>query len=289
MPAFFWSVRTQGIWPGAGCNNEACLFYSGDQVVNVKLTFLGTGDAGCVPVYGCDCPACSRANIISDHRRRHASLLLESNGSKLLVDAGQWDLADRFPAGSLSNILLTDCRIECVQGLFQLRNGRNISIDVVTAGDLTGFGDLVENPGILNFTKVAKPFKSFVLGDISVMPVSLKPSGDALGYVFTNQKSKFAYIVNTDALPQSSIDYLASIGLDLLLAGCSSRKSRAREEVVETADYLTAIRELHGRVRPSKTILTHISHDFDAFLMTSESASLPPDIEVAHDRMSLVV
>ncbi|HET19548.1 MAG TPA: phosphonate metabolism protein PhnP, partial [Chromatiales bacterium] len=44
----------------------------------MKLTLLGSGAVGGVPLYGCDCPACVRARAMSDYIRRPASALLEA-------------------------------------------------------------------------------------------------------------------------------------------------------------------------------------------------------------------
>ena len=33
----------------------------------MKLTLLGSGAVGGVPLYGCDCPACVRARAMSDY------------------------------------------------------------------------------------------------------------------------------------------------------------------------------------------------------------------------------
>ena len=83
----------------------------------MRVTFLGTGAAGGVPLYGCDCPACARARRDPAHQRRPCSALLESGDDRILVDAGLTDLHQRFPAGSLSTILLTHFHTDHAGGL----------------------------------------------------------------------------------------------------------------------------------------------------------------------------
>lgn len=73
----------------------------------MRLTFLGTGAAGGVPLYGCDCRACARARCDPQYIRRPCSALIESGDTRILIDEGLTDLHERFPSGMLSAIVLT--------------------------------------------------------------------------------------------------------------------------------------------------------------------------------------
>lgn len=44
------------------------------------MTFLGTGAAGGVPLYGCNCVACERAAVDPSRIRRPSSVLIEHDG-----------------------------------------------------------------------------------------------------------------------------------------------------------------------------------------------------------------
>jgi len=68
----------------------------------MRLTFLGTKAAGGVPLWGCACPACTRAAWIKAYRRAPCCASLKAGGERILIDAGLPDLAERFPAGSLT-------------------------------------------------------------------------------------------------------------------------------------------------------------------------------------------
>jgi len=52
----------------------------------VKLTFLGTGTSQGVPIIGCKCPVCTSRD--RRDKRFRASVLVEYEGMKILVDAG---------------------------------------------------------------------------------------------------------------------------------------------------------------------------------------------------------
>lgn len=56
--------------------------------MSLTITLTGTGGAQLVPVFGCDCPACQRARIQSQYRRRPCSGVIKFNKAITLLDAG---------------------------------------------------------------------------------------------------------------------------------------------------------------------------------------------------------
>ena len=53
----------------------------------MRLTLLGTGDAIGTPKIGCKCPACMDALAGGPSRRMRFSVLVESGGSRVLIDS----------------------------------------------------------------------------------------------------------------------------------------------------------------------------------------------------------
>lgn len=250
----------------------------------MRLTLLGSGDAAGVPVYGCDCGACTRARVLSEHRRSASSALVSSRQHQILLDAGQSELGERFPPGSLDCILLTHYHMDHVYGLFHLRWGVDQRIPVIGPDDPVGCDDLYKHPGILDFSTTAEPFKPFTLGDIIVTPLPLTHSRPTLGYHLVNSSNSLAYLTDTKGLPAESHDYLAMHPPSLLVIDCSFPPENPRNTNHNTIEDALAI---HAQIRPDRTLLTHIGHELDCWLMDN-AALLPAQVQVACDDMTVI-
>ena len=143
----------------------------------MRLILSGTGAAGGVPLYGCNCSACALARATLDSRRNPCCAVLEAGNQRLLIDAGLMDLAERFPAGSLDGVLLTHYHPDHVQGLFHLRWGTGKPIDVYGPPDSEGCADLYKNPGLLNFHRLAQ-FVALALGELCAKMEKAGKTGD---------------------------------------------------------------------------------------------------------------
>lgn len=246
----------------------------------MKLTFLGTGDAAGVPVYGCECSACQRAMQLPSYQRKNCSALLESTKIRLLLDAGLTDLCQRFAPNSLSAIVLTHFHPDHVQGLFHLRWGKGEKIQVYCPPDPEGCADLYKNSGLLEFNSL-EPFKPRILGDLQFTPLPLIHSKLTFGYLIENQMGhKIAYLTDTVGLPQATLDFLSQVSLAALVIDCShppdiqGRNHNNLAQVLDLAAYL----------KPQNTWLTHISHEMDLWLMQNQ---LPEHVEIAYDQHML--
>jgi len=167
----------------------------------MRLTFLGTGAAGGVPLYGCDCPACERARHDSRYVRRPCSALLESGDTRILLDADLTNLRERYPPGTLSAIVLTHYHPDHVQGLFHLRWGAGDAIPVMGPPDSAGCADLYRNPGLLRFQDLRK-FEPLNIGPLRLTPLALIHSKPTFGYAIEAPGGeRFAYLTDTAELP----------------------------------------------------------------------------------------
>ena len=247
----------------------------------MQLTLLGTGNARQVPVYNCDCAACTRARAELRYRRGPCSALIEWDGGRWLIDAGLTDLCDRFPPGSLSGILQTHYHADHAQGLLHLRWGQNLSIPILGPVDSVGLADLYKHPGILDFSKTLSAFVPADLGGCTVTPVPLVHSRPTLGYVFESGGQRTAYLTDTVGLPAETVAYLRQAPLDLLVLDCSfppqASVPRNHNDVTRALDIVRSL-------EVKQTILTHIGHELDAWLMDNENG-LPDGVVVGFDGM----
>ncbi len=244
----------------------------------MRVTFLGTGAAGGVPLYGCACAACERARAHPEHVRRPCSALVESGGTRILIDAGLTDLHERFPPGGLSAIVLTHYHPDHVQGLFHLRWGKSAPISLFGPPDSEGCADLFKNPGLLRFFPQSK-FEPFAIGALRLTPVPLIHSKVTFGYAIEDGSGRrFAYLTDTLGLPPRTESFLKAWQADGLALDCTDPP---RETPQNHNDWNAAL-DVVKAVAPKRAWLTHLGHDLDAWRM--ENAVTPPEgIEVAVD------
>ncbi len=245
----------------------------------MRLTLLGTGNAGGVPLYGCDCDACVAASADAARRRRPCSALLETATQRVLIDAGLPDLAERFPPGSLSRILLTHYHTDHVQGLLPLRWGVNTRLEVIGLLDPQGFDDLYKHPGIFDFTRTAQAFTPLVYDELQIIPLPLNHSRPTLGYCFEVGGARIAYLTDTVGLPPPTLDYLRMRPPQVLVVDCSHPPRDTRP--TNHNDVRLAF-EIHTAIQPTRTVFTHVSHEVDQWRQQS-TAAMPAGVEFGHD------
>lgn len=244
----------------------------------MQITFLGTGDAGGMPLYGCQCLACEKARRSPDLRRGPCCALVESGDTRILIDAGLTDLTERFPPGSLSAIVLTHFHPDHVQGLFHLRWGAGAPIQVFAPPDTEGCADIYKNHGLLAFKRVAK-FEPFDIGDLSLTPLPLIHSKPTFGYAIeSHQSHRLAYLTDTMGLPPRTEAFLIEKKIADLVIDCTYPPgAEARNH-----NDLTQALAIAGRIGAQRTWLTHIGHAMDAWRQENP-AEFASDATVVQD------
>lgn len=244
----------------------------------MRITFLGTGAAGGVPLFGCQCSACVLAHNSPDYGREPCSALIESGGIRILIDGGLMDLHKRFGPGELDAILLTHFHPDHVQGLFHLRWGKGPTIPVFIPPDPDGCADLFRHPGMLEF-RPQVAFSAFQVGPLKITPLPLIHSKITFGYAIELADGPaFAYLTDTRGLPLETGDFLRAMKPDGLAIDCSFPPS---DEPKGHNDWTMALDCIEA-VSPVRTWLTHISHELDDWRL-STNPDLPADIRVARD------
>lgn len=243
------------------------------------MTFLGTGAAGGVPLYGCTCKACARAAVEPDRIRRPCSALIEHGGTRVLIDAGLMDLHERFAPGTLHAIVLTHFHPDHVQGLFHLRWGCGAPIAVHAPPDAEGCADLYKHPGLLDFRRLGK-FEPQRIGRLSFTPLPLVHSKPTFGYaVEADDGTRFAYLTDTLGLPPQTEAFLQAWHPDGLALDCSYPPQDTAPRGHN--DWPMALAVM-ASVRPRRAWLTHIGHALDSWILETAPA-LPSHLSVAQD------
>lgn len=248
----------------------------------MRLTFLGTGAAGGVPLWGCDCEICKLARFDASFIRRPNCALIEAGDVRLLLDAGVMDVAERFPPGSLAAILLTHFHADHVQGLFHLRWGKG-KLDVYAPQDAEGCADLYKSPGLLKFEHLFK-FSTFDVGDTKVTAVPLVHSKPTLGYCIEHAGARLAYLSDCSGLPAMTKAFLTEWQPHTICLDCSYPPGT--EAPLNHFD-LPAALALGQSFPESEIVLMHIDHRLDDWLMNYPHA-LPEGVVLAHDGETLV-
>nr|AHG52980.1 COG1235 Metal-dependent hydrolases of the beta-lactamase superfamily I [uncultured bacterium B3TF_MPn_8] len=238
----------------------------------MQLTLLGTGNAGHVPTYGCDCAACERAIKNPIFRRGKTSAYIEHNGKNLLLDANHPQLLERFPSGAIDTILLTHFHMDHVHSLFDLRWGKGKSMPVFTPPDKAGCDDLYKHPGLLDFQPLSA-FTSFNWEGITITPVPLTHSKPCFGYIFEWESKRIAYLTDTVGLPKSTREFLESKSIDLMLIDCNHPPMP--DSPPRNHNDILLVQSIQQQLSIKRLGLIHISHDLDTWAMQNPDVFSP--------------
>lgn len=253
----------------------------------MKVTILGCGSSGGVPLIGCTCSVCTSRN--PKNNRTRVSLYIEINKLKLLVDTSP-DLRQQALREGLKRVdavLYTHDHADHTHGIDDLRSFNylaNASIplygDAHTMEALTkryayAFGPPPEKiwarPSLTAHSLPNAPTHAFSVKNVDITAFEqLHGKFKTLGY----RIGDFAYSTDTNELSETA--FAALKGVKTWVVDCLRYTPSPVHANVEKA------LEWIGRVKPEKAILTHMAHELDYKRLQSE---LPPGIEPAYDGM----
>jgi phosphoribosyl 1,2-cyclic phosphate phosphodiesterase len=255
--------------------------------ISGQLVFLGTGTSVGVPALGCGCDTCLSVN--PKNKRTRCGLALGLPEGTLLVDTPP-DLRTqllRERIGLAHAVLYTHEHADHVFGLDDLRLfpfhlGHPVPLfceESVEARIRKSFDYAFQvRPNMhaggvpqLTFRTIhaQEPFQ--ILGT-EALPLRLThgPNFRVLGFRFGN----VAYCTDTNAIPPASMAQLE--GLDVLILDALRRRPHVTHFSLDEAI------EVARRLRPRRTIFTHMSHELEH---EATNALLPPGMELAYDGM----
>ena len=255
----------------------------------MKVTVLGCGGSGGVPLIGCKCAVCTSND--PRNKRTRVSIVVEEGPTRVLVDASP-DLRQQFLANGLAQVdavVLTHAHADHIHGIDDLRSvnyHRNAPLDVwgdplTLAETLRRFGYAFNPPrtndGIWYAPSlVARAIAGrFEIGGLAIAPFAQTHGGDrdpTLGLRFGG----FAY--STDVKELSEEAFAALAGVEVWVVDCLQEgPSPAHSHLEQTLGWI-------ARVNPQRAILTHMNHRVE---YADWAARLPAGVEPAYDGMAI--
>ena len=252
----------------------------------MKITFLGTGTSQGVPVIACDCKTCNSED--DRDKRLRTSLLVETDGISLLIDAGpdfrQQMLREHIC--KLDAILLTHEHKDHIAGLDDVRAFNYKSQDAIDIyaeervqkalkREYSYVFSEYQYPGVPKMRLNSIPEHSFTIKGILIDPVRVFHYRlPVLGFRVGN----FAYITDANYIPQESKEKLFGVKY-LVINALRKEKHISHFSLKEAIDL---IRE----ISPKKAFITHISHQMGYYAEVSKD--LPNGIYLAYDGLNFL-
>lgn len=257
----------------------------------MRITVLGCGGAGGVPLIGNQWGACDPDN--PRNRRRRVSILVEQGETTVLVDTSPDLRLQLLDAGidDLDAVLYTHIHADHVHGIDELRviNQLHSKVIDIYGDDKTvktlherfayAFTPPLEKAGEFRYFKPClvghelTPGTPFTVGDIDILPFEQDHGFmTSLGFRFGDM----AYSTDVAELPEAA--FAALEGVKVWIVSC------LRFEPHPTHAHLDRVLGWIERVKPHRAILTHMSLTVDYDVLASR---LPEGVEPAHDGLVL--
>ena len=225
-----------------------------------RLTFLGTGTSQGIPMIGCGCEVCKSQD--PRDKRLRASVLVEHEGLRVLVDAGPDFRYQMLRAGvsSLDAILLTHNHKDHTGGLDDIRafnyhekRATQIYCEKYVEESLRkeysyAFEE-IKYPGAPEWDVHIIDEKPFTIKGVEITPIRGRHFKlPVLGYRFGN----IAYCTDMNHIPEE--EYSKLQGLDHFIINCVRRGRHISHYSLEQA------MEVAEKVGAKHSWLTHLSH-----------------------------
>jgi phosphoribosyl 1,2-cyclic phosphate phosphodiesterase len=262
------------------------------MTTTAKVTVLGCGGSGGVPMIGPNWGKCNPDN--PRNRRRRVSVLVEHPRAKILLDTSP-DLRMQMldaGVGKIDAILYTHDHADHTQGIDDVRflkASSGATIDVYASEDtldsLTQRFSYIFQQETKGSGHLYKPFLTphpiripshFRINDIEIDAFEQE---HGFGSVTTGYRiGSMAYSTDAVNLPEYAFDLLQ--GLDLWIVDC------LRFEPHETHAHFDKALEWIARVKPKHAVLTHLNHLVDYDVIRDRC---PPGVEPAYDGLTIEI
>lgn len=254
---------------------------------DLRITFLGTGTSGGVPMIGCSCYVCTSAN--GKDKRLRSSILVQSNTTTLVVDTTPDFRTQmlRENVKKLDAVIFTHPHKDHIAGLDDIKaynyfqqKPMEVYANVLTQAALHRefyyiFTD-DKYPGIPSVNLNTISDKIFLVGDIPVTPILVYHLNmPVLGFRFGD----FTYITDANRIDDTEKEKIK--GSSILVLNALRKKGHishfSLQEAVDLVEELSI----------PKACFTHISHQLG--LHEEINNELPSNIQLAWDGLKLSV
>jgi phosphoribosyl 1,2-cyclic phosphate phosphodiesterase len=247
----------------------------------MKITMLGCGGSGGVPLIGGNWGQCDPSD--PRNRRRRVSVLVESGGTTILIDTSP-DLREQLldaKAARLDAVVLTHGHADHLHGIDDLRAVNRLMrkpiplyADASTLAEIAcRFGYVLEPvPDNRYYKPTVIPCE--ISGPFAIGPVRVVPFVQDHGFRTTLgfRIGGFAYSTDVSELDDAALAVVA--GVDVWFVDC------LRREPHPTHSHLARTLSWIARARPRRAVLTHMDQSLD---YRELSAELPPGVEPGQD------
>ncbi len=254
----------------------------------MRVTFLGTGTSGGVPIINCSCSVCTSNN--PKNKRLRCSIMVEMNGRNLLIDTST-DMREQFlrnPFPKIDAILYTHAHADHVFGLDEVRRYNYLLKKRIPAFGNSRTMERLQRvfdyafqekgseivPGIPNlYAEIIDDV--FEIDGIRITPVPLIHGKD---FILGFRIGKFAYCTDVSLIPESSYPLLKD--LDVLVLDALREKKHPSHFSLDEAVYEAQ------KIGAAQTYLTHMSHILD---YDRHGELLPEHVSFAYDGLVIEV
>jgi phosphoribosyl 1,2-cyclic phosphate phosphodiesterase len=255
---------------------------------STSLTILGCGTSTGVPLIHCSCSVCRSKN--PRNQRLRASAWIQTGGKSFLIDTSTDLRQQAIRAGirRIDAVLYTHPHADHIHGIDELRSYNFVQKQSIpiwgnrwTCTELRERFPYIFKPTptegggvpLLTLNEFSTSAQALEVEGISIIPLSVSHgSKECVGYRING----VAYVTDCSYIPPQSLDRMR--GLSTLVLDCLRLQPHGTHFNLDQA--LDVISE----VRPRRTYLTHLGHDFD---YTKTNRRLPPGVELAYDGLKI--
>ena len=250
----------------------------------MRITFLGTGTSGGVPVINCDCSVCQSDN--PKNKRLRCSVMIEENDQRILIDTTP-DLRQQLltiPFPSIEAVLITHTHADHIFGMDELRRFNYIQkAPIPVYGNEQTINKLQK---VFDYAFVKESWRQGVpslianvingateIGGVRIQPITLDHGNQRiLGF----RIGDFAYCTDVSHIPEESYPLLEN--LEVLVLDALREKSHPTHFCLSEA-----IGEAQ-KIKAKKSFFTHLSHILDHDV---HGRKLPENCAFAYDGLVL--